>query len=216
MARKFLCAALISVLATPVRAQTGSVEVRDLSQADEIALARSAAPAHVSDDATVLVLRDGRFIEAVEGTTPVTCMVARSRPGSLEPICYDAEAARTVMGIELRRHELRWQRGMPEKEVDARIAREIEEGKLAVPSRPAMSYMMSAGQELVSDDGRSVGSWLPHLMIYYPYLSAEDLGLFGPPNMEAAAVFDEGKPTAHIVIAVRSFVDPKVPSAGSR
>lgn len=216
MARKFLCAALISVLATPVRAQTGSVEVRDLSQADEIALARSAAPAHVSDDATVLVLRDGRFIEAVEGTTPVTCLVGRSRPGSLEPICYDEEAARTVMGIELRRHELRWQSGMSEEEVDARIAREIEKGKLAVPSRPAMSYMMSAGQELVSDDGRSVGSWLPHLMIYYPYLSAEDLGLFGPPNMEAAAVFDEGKPTAHIVIAVRSFVDPKVPSGGSR
>jgi len=45
-------------------------------------------------------------------------------------------------------------------------------------------------------------------MLYVPYLRAADLGLYGPPSLDAAAVFDEGKPTAHMVIAVRGFVDP--------
>ena len=71
-----------------------------------------------------------------------------------------------------------------------------------------MSYMMSSGQILVSDDGRNVGAWQPHLMLYVPYITATQLGLYGDPSLEAAAVFDEGEPTAHIVIVVKEFVDP--------
>lgn len=208
MGRTLVVAAAIGVISAPALAQTDDAGVRRLGEAEEVALARSAAPPHVSEDATVLVLRDGRFVEAVRGESRVTCMVSRSRPGSLEPICYDEEGARTILRIELRRHDLSRQ-GLSDEEIDARIAEEIGKGLLRVPSRPAMTYMMSAGQKLVSDDGREVGNWLPHLMIYYPYVSAADLGLFGPPDMSAAAVFDEGTATAHIVIAVRDFVEPE-------
>lgn len=189
------------VLAERLPAQTSGQPV------DEVRLARSAAPAHVSDDATVMVLKNGRYLIAAEGSNEVTCIVARSRPGSLEPICYDAEASRTILPIEIRRVELRLA-GTSDEEIDRIVSLEIGGGQLKLPVRPALSYMMSSGQILVSDEGRNVGPWLPHLMLYIPYITGADLGLYGPPSMTAAAVFDEGLPTAHVVIAVREFVDP--------
>ena len=41
-----------------------------------------------------------------------------------------------------------------------------------------MTYMLSSGQRLVADDGREVGAWKPHFMLYVPYLESEEVGLF--------------------------------------
>lgn len=208
MSRYLLAAVTLSSLVSPAPAQSPDVDpVVVESVDDEIRLARSAAPSHVSADATILVLKDRRFEMAVEGTSAVTCLVARSRPGSLEPICYDGEGSRTILPIEVRRNELRFA-GTPEEEIDRMIAEAIGRGELRLPARPAMSYMMSSGQMLVSEDGRAVGAWLPHLMLYVPYITAEQLGLYGAPSPRAAMVFEEGTPTAHVVIVVREFVDP--------
>ncbi len=209
MARYALFTVGYLISATVLQGQTPSGGPDAItSESEEISLARSAAPAHVSEDATVLVLRDGRYEVVVEGTTDVTCIVARSRPGSLEPICYDAEASKTILAIEIRSNELRLA-GEAREDIDREIAEAIGRGELRIPTRPAMSYMMSSGQILVSDDGRNVGAWQPHLMLYVPYITATQLGLYGDTSLEAAAVFDEGEPTAHIVIVVKNFVDPK-------
>ena len=72
----------------------------------EVALARSAAPAEVSSDATVMVFTEQGFAVARKGSNGVTCLVSRTWPESLEPICYDAEAAATIMPIEIRQVEL--------------------------------------------------------------------------------------------------------------
>jgi hypothetical protein len=77
-----------------------------------------------------------------------------------------------------------------------------------------MSYMMSGGQVLVSDEGQNAGRWQPHLMIYYPYLQAESLGLYGEASTDAAMVVDPGKALSNIMIVVRSFVDPVTGDAG--
>ncbi len=177
------------------------------SESEEIRLARSAAPNHVSDGSTVLVLKEGSYEVAVEGTTDVTCMVARSRPGSLEPICYDAEASKSILPMEIRISERRLA-GVAREDIDREIAEAIGRGEIRIPTRPAMSYMMSSGQILVSDEGENVGAWKPHLMLYVPYITAEQLGLYGETSVEAAAVFNEGEPTAHIVIVVKDFVEP--------
>lgn len=175
-----------------------------LSEADEIALARSAAPARVSGEATIMVARGDRYAVAEEGSNGNTCLVARSQELSLEPICYDREASVTILPIELRRFELR-RLGASAAEIDARIETAIEAGELRAPSRPAMAYMMSPGQILYNDEGERVGRWMPHLHVYYPHLRSADVGLFGDPAMDAAVVADEGTPTSSIVIAVREF-----------
>ena len=178
-----------------------------LPRDQEIALARSAAPPAVSGDAAVMVLTERGFEVAVPGTSGVTCVVNRSHPQSLEPHCFDREASATVLPMELRRTEL-LREGRSAEEIDREIAAGLLSGKYRLPRRPAMSYMMSSRQVLYSDEGRKVGQWQPHLMIYYPHLTQADLGLGGSPSTEAAMVVDEGKAVSNIMVVVKEFASP--------
>jgi len=187
--------------------QTGRRAI--LARELEIALARSAAPASVSAAARVLVLTDAGFAEGAAGTNGVTCLVNRSWIESLEPECFDAEASATVMQTEVYRTE-QYHKGRPKDEVEREVSARLSDGRFRLPRRPALVYMMSSAQKLVSDDGRPAGKWLPHLMLYVPYLTNPDLGLPDPPDMRGFAVnvSDSGRPWATLVVPVRSFVDP--------
>ncbi len=201
---------MLGLLLAPANlsAQDSTGEVSPLlSEVAEIALARSAAPQSVSGEATVLVLRGDQYAVALAGTSDVSCMVSRTYPGSLEPICYNAEAVRTIMQIEIRRVESRLA-GKSTDEIEREVAYAIGSGELRLPSRPAIAYMMSSGQILISPDGNNVGSWLPHVMLYEPYITAADLGLPSQPSLDAAMVFGEGEATASIIVVVREFIDP--------
>lgn len=173
----------------------------------EIALARSAAPPSVSRDASVMVLTQRGFELAVRGTSGVTCVVNRSHPQSLEPHCFDAEGSATILPMELRRTEL-LREGKSAGEIEREIAAGLLGGKYRLPRRPAMSYMMSPEQVLYSDEGRNVGRWQPHIMIYYPHLTSADLGLGGEPSTAAAMVVDEGRPLSNITVVVKAFASP--------
>lgn len=180
-----------------------------LERAHEVALARSAAPGEISADATVLVLERGAgFVVAHQGTNGVTCMVGRAWAKSLEPHCFDPEASRTIVPIYVRRMELR-EKGQDRATIDADIADGLRTGRFRPPTRPAVSWMMSSAQVLYNDEGRHVGAWKPHLMIYYPYLQAEDLGMLGTPYGDGPIVVDAGEPTANLMIVMPSFVDPE-------
>jgi hypothetical protein len=175
-----------------------------LPRGREIALARTAAPASVSRDATVMVLTPRGFEVAVKGTNGVTCVVNRSHPLSLEPHCFDAEGSATILPMELRRTEL-LREGKSPDEVDREIAAGLLSGQYRLPRRPAMSYMMSAEQVLYDDEGKHVGRWQPHLMIYYPHLTSSDLGLASETSTDAAVVVDAGKAVSNVMIVVKDF-----------
>ena len=84
----------------------------------EIALARSAAPPTVAQDATIMVLGRHGYETAVEGTNGFVCNVDRSwmdqfenspefwNPKRRGPVCYNQQAARTVLPITLIRTKL--------------------------------------------------------------------------------------------------------------
>jgi len=176
-----------------------------LPRAEEIALARSAAPHDVSDRATVLVWNGTDFEVGAEGTSGVTCYVGRSWVESIEPHCFDSEGSRTILPMHLLETKMLAE-GRSRAEIDAAIAEGLRSGTFRLPSRPAMSYMMSAGQRLISDDGRLVGAWEAHLMIYVPYLTAADVGLGDVPSLEAAVVVDPGTPFANLMVVVKDHV----------
>ena len=82
----------------------------------EVALARSAAPAAVSDSATVLVLTLNGFVEASHGGNGFTCLVLRSfaarigdpkfwNPKFRAPHCLTPPAVRTILPEMLKRTE---------------------------------------------------------------------------------------------------------------
>lgn len=187
---------------------------RELLDRDrEIALARSAAPPEVSDAATVLVLERGGYVVAEEGTSEVTCYVSRDWVESLEPLCFDAEGSRTILPIYLRRAELR-ERGLSLAEIEADVADGLRTGRLRLPTRPAIGYMMSSEQVLVAPDGRNVGAWRPHVMIYYPYLEEADVGLSGAPALPVV-MSSPGKATASMIVVVPDFVEPDPPASAA-
>jgi hypothetical protein len=83
----------------------------------EIALARSAAPPSISDEAEVMVLRREGYATAVKGSNGFLCIVERSwgaatddpgfwNPGVRGPICFNPPAARTVVPIFLMKTQM--------------------------------------------------------------------------------------------------------------
>ena len=206
--RPIVLALLAFSLAPSVSAQTGGAGrpgPRALMPRDrEIALARSAAPASVSASARIYVWSATGWIVADSGSTSVVCLVNRSWPASLEPECFDEEAAATIMPMEMRRTEL-LHRGMAADQVEAEIARGLMDGTFRLPSRLAVAYMMSAGQHLIGDDGEPAAVE-PHLMIYYPYLTNQQVGHHADADLSAGLVVDPGKPTANLMVVVPEFV----------
>ena len=145
-----------------------------MSKADEIALAKSAAPASIADHAEVLVLGDHGYETAVKGTNGFVCFVGRSwdvgfvnpqfwNPKIRAPECMNAASARSVLPRYLTRTE--WVlAGVAKAEMQRRETAARAAGKLKAPEAAAVCYMMSKGGYL-SD---SVGHWHPHVMFYAP------------------------------------------------
>jgi hypothetical protein len=213
------CSLVVAILLTatatvpaPLAAQSataGRAGVRRLlPRAEEIALARSAAPREVSSDATVWVLTDSGYVVAVQGGRGVACYVSRSWPASVEPHCFDEEGAQTIMPIEMRRVELR-HRGVAREAEDREIAAGLASGRFRTPRRPVLSWMLSEAQRLISDEGTPVGKWRPHLMIYYPYLTAAELGMGPTPDVKSAVLVDGGTATSNLMIVTSEFVQPE-------
>jgi hypothetical protein len=179
----------------------------------ELALARSAAPANVSDRATIKVLTTSGFQVAEKGDNGFVCMVMRGwsaptyTPAQFRdlvydakvtaPICFDPEASKTVMPY----YELRTKLGMEGKTPD-QIAQGLEAAyaRGVLPTREGVSfaYMWSADQNLAS----GVGHWHPHMMIFAPYYKNAMLGTnpFGSPLPQVSD--DEGTPFTVVVIPV--------------
>jgi hypothetical protein len=155
----------------------------------ETALARSAAPDHVSTPATVKLLTPAGFKVAVAGTNGFVCLVLRGwaaptyNPAQFRdyvyvgdlraPICFDPLSARTMMPY----YELRHRLGMEGKGPDE-IARGIEaayvKGELPKADSASVAYMFSADMYLGPHLGH--GLIYPHLMLFLPYYDNAMLG----------------------------------------
>lgn len=176
-----------------------------LDRAEEVRLARSAAPSSISAAARVWAFENGRYVIADSGQSSVECYVSRSWPLSLEPQCFDAEGAATIMRMDMRGVELA-HASVSGDDAKARLAAGLADGTYRIPSRPAMSWMMSAAQVLYSDEGRRVGAWKPHIMLYFPYMTAESQGIGSNSDPHAGIIVNPGLPTANLMVVVPNAV----------
>lgn len=196
--------ALLPIAVAPLPAQEKSALPPLLPEEHEITLALSAAPAHIASTAAVYVLRRGGFVKAREGSNGYSCLVERDHPHSIAPICYDAEASRSILPGALRLAELR-ERGMRYGEARDSVLALYAAGHLPIPRRPALSYMLSADQVLyASPDGPLVGAWHPHVMIYSPYLTNAQIGAI-PGDFTQPFVAEEGTPISHLVVITNAW-----------
>lgn len=208
--RRVVLVIVSSVLASSGAAQEvgGPPGPRLLLERDhEIRLARSAAPKSVTANARVWYFDRGKYVIADSGSNGIECYVSRSWPKSLEPHCFDEEGARTIMKMEMRGVEFA-HAGVSGDEARKRFEGGLADGSFALPTRPAMSWMMSSAQVLYNDEGQRAGAWRPHVMIYFPNLPPGALGS-GAPDVDAGMLVSPGQPTSNITIVVPNFVDPE-------
>lgn len=158
----------------------------------EVALARSAAPASISDKAEVMVLGRHGFEVAVQGTNHFVCLVERSwdspvgDPGFWNqrirgPNCLNAAAAKTYLPIVLMKARLALA-GRTEAQIDDAIQTAFREKRLPALEPGAMCYMMSEQGYL----GDQAGNWHPHLMFFVPLAMSKTWGasLAGSPILK--------------------------------
>jgi hypothetical protein len=181
-----------------------------LGEAEEIALAMTAAPEEISAKADVYVLRGTDFVKARAGTNGCSCMVGRDlHEGSRYPICFDQEGTKTTLLRELKESTLR-AKGTSEEAVKRIVEAAYASGELRLPGKPAMAYMMSSRQVLFSSplaEGVRVGSWSPHLMLLMPGVAPEQLGLAEPSKVDVIQIHREGSHHAELIVKVPAWSD---------
>ena len=147
----------------------------------EIALARSAAPAEISRDATVLVLTEHGYVTAVEGKNGFVCVVERAwmspgdspnfwNPKMRGPLCFNPPAARSILPVTIERTKLAIA-GKSRAEIIAANKQAYDNKALPKLEPGSMSYMMSKRACLTANCGN-----LAHVMIYTPHLDPKEWG----------------------------------------
>jgi hypothetical protein len=171
-------------------------------QNTEIALARSAAPASISDAAEVMILgRDG-YRTAAKGTNGFVCIVERSwgaptndpefwNPKVRAPHCFNSAAATTFLPIYLLKTR-QVLAGKPPGEIAAQITSAFDKKQLPSLAPSAMIYMMS-GHQYLNDTGMS---WHPHLMFIIPGHAEKSWGA----NLPGSPVIAVDDPEEHATI----------------
>ena len=181
----------------------------------EMALARSAAPASISGEATVMVLGRHGYTTAVEGKNGFVCIVERGwmspfdapefwNPKMRGPICFNPQAAHSILPLTLKRTDLVLAGGS-KAQVMAGIQAALKAKQLPGLEPGAMSYMMSKQGYL----GDALGHWHSHLMFYVPLMKPANWGadLPGSPVMLNPQFGGAPEPLTEYMVAVSEWSD---------
>jgi hypothetical protein len=145
------------------------------SQDEEVALAKSAAPADVAAHAEVMAFGPKGYETVVKGTNGFVCLVQRAwaqdfdaaefwNPKLRGPLCLNPAAVRSILPDYLKRTQ--WVLvGVSKDEMLARTKAEVATKEITAPEPGAMSYMLAKGGYLGDAAG---GHWHPHVMFFEP------------------------------------------------
>jgi len=148
----------------------------------EIALAKSAAPKAISDNAEVMILDRQGYKTAVQGTNGFVCIVERGwtaerdnpnfwNPKLRGPLCLNPAAARTYLPMTIAKTKLVLAGKSKTQMFDA-IKSALDNKELPPLEPGALCYMLSKDGYL--DD--QAGHWHPHVMFYVPSVDAKAWG----------------------------------------
>ena len=176
-----------------------------MERSAEVALARSAAPASISQDAEVMVLGRHGYETVAKGKNGFVCIVERSwtagidepdfwNPKQRGPICLNPPAVRSYLPQTILKTEsILGGRSKAQMFEDLKAA--LDKKKLPPPESGAMSYMMSK-QGYLND---RAGHWHPHLMFFLPPTDAASWGADLPGSPIIRADDPQGRMTVFMV-----------------
>ena len=178
-----------------------------MPESAEIALAHSAAPASISGDAEVMVLRRDGYATAVKGKNGFVCIVERAWGKATDdsefwnqkmraPHCFNPQAARTFLPIYLMKTKLVLA-GKSKTDIFKATTSALDRKELPPLEPGAMAYMMSKQQYLGDDDT----SWHPHVMFFAAGDATKNWGADLPDSPVMAANDPEERVTILFVLA---------------
>ena len=163
-------------------------EVKSLSEHEQMKLALSAAPVHITKDAAVMVYgEDGKLKEARPGTNGFTCVPSVMNLPIPDPMCMDAAVKQWLDDVG---------------------------SGASKPSNtvPGIAYMARGGSHwekhgeilMKEEAGAKVAKEPPHWMVMWPFDSKTSM-LPNKPNPSGVYIMFDGTPYAHLMI----HQDPK-------
>jgi hypothetical protein len=178
----------------------------------EVALARSAAPPSIAQDAEVLVMGRRGYESVVKGKNGFVCIVQRSwtagatdpdfwNPKLRAPICFNPPAVRTNLPIVERKTVLILQ-GKSKEQMFEALKAAFDKKELPLPEANSMCYMLSKQGYL----GDAAGHWHPHVMFFVP-LVEPDLWGAGAADSPIIGVKDEEDRLTIFMIPVTRWSD---------
>jgi hypothetical protein len=216
--------ALVFVLASAWHAQAQDVKIPYPTMAPldqylipdrnaEIALARSAAPESISQDAEVMVLGIHGYETTMKGKNGFVCMVWRSWAAGIDdpefwnpklraPVCFNPPAARFNVPLTRKRTELVLA-GRSKSQIFADLGAALDRKELPALEPGAMCYMLSKQGYLSDRDGH----WRPHLMFFVPLTEPESWGVGLPGSPVVVAFTDTLERHTVFLIAVAKWSD---------
>jgi len=179
----------------------------------EIALARSAAPESISQDAEVMVLGRHGYETAVKGKNGFVCVVQRSWAAGIDdpefwnpklraPICFNPPGARSCLPLLIKRTELVLA-ARSKAQIFEDIQAALDKKKLPTMESGAMGYMMSKQGYLSDRDGH----WHPHLMFFVPLTEPASWGAGLPGSPVVVAFTDTLERLTVFLIPVAKWSD---------
>ncbi|HVN08387.1 MAG TPA: hypothetical protein VMV61_05410 [Patescibacteria group bacterium] len=190
------------------------IEQYRMERSAEIALARTAAPASISNNAGVMVLGRHGYETAVSGKNGFICVVERAwnapfdapefwNPKIRGPDCYNPQAVRSILPLILKRAE--WALAGLSKDQMRERAKALAEKKELPPVEPgAMTYMMSKEAYLTDEGDHNMS----HLMFYLPKGTDWGVGPHGSPVMQGQKdIVGTPEPITEFLIPVLRWSD---------
>ena len=184
----------------------------------EIALARTAAPESISQDAEVMVLGQHGYETVVKGKNGFVCMVWRSWAAGIDdpefwnsklraPICFNPPAARFNVPLTIKKTDLvlAWR---SKTQVFDAIKTAFDKKELPALESGAMCYMLSKQGYLSDRDGH----WHPHLMFFAPLTEPAAWGA-GLPGSPVIGVKDVEEHFTLFLVPVTKWSDGTADSA---
>ena len=157
-------------------------EVKAMSEQEQTALALSAAPAHISKDAGVMIYgADGKLTEVRKSANGFTCIPTVMNLPDPDPMCADAAAQQWLNDISTNAPK-------PGNTVPG----------IAYMARGG-SHFEKGGKVVMSGDGAKVVKEPPHWMVMWPFDAAATKLPTGP-NPSGVYIMFEGNPYAHLMV----------------
>jgi hypothetical protein len=141
----------------------------------QVRITMLAAPQAVSDHADVYILSKKGYEMVKRGDNGFSCLIERERPGTMEPVCYDAAGSKTTFKVTLSVEDER-ARGVREEEIERSIRAGYKSGKFLPPAKAGIVYMLSDYNYVLNPETGQIIHFPGHLMFYAPYATEKTVG----------------------------------------